>query len=357
MSPSKLRLIAQLVAAFLVMGWLETASAQEVAIAPRFEGAGNFHHGVAAAKENGLWGLIDKKGEWVIRPKYDGITVGGDGLFGVQSGGRWGYIDAKGTEVIGIKYEAAGAFDAGVAPVKLNGLWGYITTGGATDVPIDYPELGGREKNLFTARTSDGWALVMKSISDGQWYPSSDPDVLRYYSVSEGAIVAKIKAGEMLLMQAGYKRSEIYLSIKRRSQGFSAASRSKDKWGYLDQDGEYIWADRFEEAGPFNENLAPVKTAGKWGYIDRAANFIVAPSYDAAFPFRDGLAVIRKGDLRGFLKNDPDRGIYEFIAPAYQDAYRFTEGLAPVQVGDKWGYVSSGRQPQIEDVGDVEPVE
>jgi hypothetical protein len=341
---------------FSATAWLMAAAhAQEVAIAPQFEAARNFHRGVAIVKENGLWGLIDKKGGWVVRPAFEDVTAGQGGLFGVQRGALWGFIDTKGVTVIQPKYEAVDSFEGGVAPAKKNGLWGYITTTGKTDIPFDYSELGGREGKLFTAKGKDGWAIII-IMESGELYAHSDAGVIRYYSVSEGTIIAKVQGGEKLTFWGGGVDSiDLYLSIKRRSQGLSAASRTKDRWGYIDQDGEYLWPDRFEEAGPFSESLAPVKTAGKWGYIDRIGDFVVAPNYDAAFPFRDGLAVVRKGDLRGFLKNDPERGIYEFIKPTYQDALRFTEGLAPVRVGDKWGYVSSGKQPIIEDVVDIEP--
>lgn len=338
------------------MGWLGAANAQEIAIAPRFEAAGNFHKGVAAAKENGQWGLIDKTGEWVVYPTYEAVTVGGDGVFGIESGGQWGYVNARGVTVINPQYEAAGPFEGGVAPVKKDGLWGYITIKNQIDVPFELSELGGREGDVIAARNHAGWVVISRSA--GEWYAADpDPAVIRYYSVSEGAIVAKVQDGEVLTIGEGRieESDPVYLSIKKRSQGLSAASLHKDKWGYIDDDGEFLWPDRYEEAGPFVDSLAPAKTAGKWGFIDRSGDFVVTPAYDAAFPFRDGLAVVRKGELRGFLKNDPERGIYEFIKPTYQDAFRFTEGLAPVKIGDKWGYVSSGKQPLIEDVVDIEP--
>lgn len=45
----------------------------EWAIEAKFEAAGDFSNGFAAAKSGGLWGLIDTKGNWVTEPKYDGI--------------------------------------------------------------------------------------------------------------------------------------------------------------------------------------------------------------------------------------------------------------------------------------------
>jgi hypothetical protein len=343
-------------AVVLAASWLATARAQEMTIAPQFESAGNFHRGVAAAKEGGLWGLIDKSGKWIVKPTYQDVTAGGEGFFGVQLGDKWGYVDTKGAMVIQPQYEAVGLFVGAYAPARANGLWGYIATDGKTSLPFEFSELAGWEGDIFIAKGKEGWFVAVRD-SSGQVYPySSSFPVIRYFNVSEDSAVAEVPGGQMLVLFRARGREDLYLSIRKRSQGLSAASRTKDKWGYIDGEGQFLWPDRFEEAGEFTESLAPAKTAGKWGYIDRSAAFVVAPSHDEASSFRDGWAVVRTGELRGFLKNDPQRGIYEFIKPTYQDAYLFTEGLAPVKVGDKWGYVSSGRrEPIIEDVVDVVP--
>lgn len=57
------------------------AGTVSIAIQPQFEGAGLFHEGVAPARQDGLWGLIDRSGAWVVKPAYEVIGIGGDGRF------------------------------------------------------------------------------------------------------------------------------------------------------------------------------------------------------------------------------------------------------------------------------------
>ena len=45
----------------------------KVLIPFQFDKADNFYEGLAAVRQNRLWGFIDLKGNWVIKPKYDFI--------------------------------------------------------------------------------------------------------------------------------------------------------------------------------------------------------------------------------------------------------------------------------------------
>jgi hypothetical protein len=350
-----------------------------MAIAAQFESAGNFHKGVAPAARDKRWGLIDRKGNWVVRPRYTNMGLGSEGLFAVQSDGDWGYIDAKGASVIAPRFEAAEAFDSGVAAVKSNGRWGYVRADGSMESGFIFLEIGGREGPYVSARDTQGWA-VFKLMSSGapkrqKFY--SDIPLQRAYSVSEGSVIGKFPDGERLFLidrsYAGDDPDEFGLtqrfpvwgdsynlvSILRMSEGFAAAATAGNKWGFLHKaSGEFLWRDRFEAALNFARGLAPVKLAGKWGYIGRDGTLVVQPVYDAAFPFRGDYAVIREGDKRGFLKLESEGKISVFVTPRYQDAFRFTEGLAPVKIGGRWGYVSDG-QPwsELVDTGiaDIKP--
>ena len=358
----------------------DTIRAQDIAIPAQFESASNFHKGVAPAALDKRWGLIDRKGAWVVSPRYAEMGVGGDGLFPVKDEGGWGYINPKGENAIAARFEAAEPFDNGVAAVKSNGRWGYLRTDGSTETEFKFLEIGGREGAYICARDAEGWA-VFKLVKDGAPKRESfvdDPPIQRAYSISDGSVIAKYPDGERLYLidraYAGPDEPDLFTltqrfpiwgdtytltSILRMSDGFAPASTAANKWGYLHKgSGEFLWAGRFEAALGFAQGLAPVKLSGKWGYIDRAGSVVVQPTYDAAFPFRGEYAVIRQGDRRGFLRLDPVGKISVFITPRYEDTFRFTEGLAPVKIDRRWGYVSDG-QPwsELVDTGiiDIQP--
>lgn len=54
---------------------------------------------------------------------------------------------------------------------------------------------------------------------------------------------------------------------------------------------EFI-APKYEDAGTFNNGLAPVKQNGKWGYIDKTGKTVIPFQYDIAGLFNEGFALV-----------------------------------------------------------------
>src|ERR1043166_3411305 len=133
--------------------------AQEVIINPQYEEAGNFHGGVAPVLVDKRWGLIDRRGSWVLRPRYQKMIRGGDGLFGVSEGGSWGFVDSSGRIAIAQKFEAVEPFENGTAAVKINGRWVYVRPNGMTETQAVFLEIGGGEGEFVSAGGAEGWAI------------------------------------------------------------------------------------------------------------------------------------------------------------------------------------------------------
>ena len=72
-------------------------------------------YGLANAKDNGKWGLIDKSGKFVIEPKFDRIGYYWDGLAEVKVNDKYGFIDKDGKLVIEPKFESVCGFHDGLA--------------------------------------------------------------------------------------------------------------------------------------------------------------------------------------------------------------------------------------------------
>lgn len=332
------------------------AVGQELAIAPAFDMAGVFHEGAAPVRRGAAWGLIGRDGAWILQPGHKEIGPGGDGVFAFLEKGRWGYLDTKGKVRIRPQFDEARPFEGGLAAVKVKGRWGFVRIDGSMQVPFRFREIGSHQDGFTSARDDEGWAVFNIDPSESDSHADRDGlafydeanDIVypqRIYSVSERAVVALFADGERLVSVDSRNRnldrfSDVFASVKRRSEGFAAVSRTKERWGYLHKSGRIFWDGRFEDAMVFADGYAPVKLDGKWGYITRTGELVVEPTYDAAFPFREGYAVVRQGDKRGFLTTGPDGRITQFVPPRYDDAFRFSESLASVLVGGKWGYVS-----------------
>lgn len=91
---------------------------------PIYDSAGHFQDGVARV-ELGHWGLIDKKGDWVVKSKFSRIEDFHEGLAVAADVCKksdyfffkYGYIDKKGKWVIPPKFCAAEPFHKGIAKV------------------------------------------------------------------------------------------------------------------------------------------------------------------------------------------------------------------------------------------------
>lgn len=56
--------------------------------------------------------------------------------------------------------------------------------------------------------------------------------------------------------------------------------RKKNRWGFIDDNGNEIILPKYEEVRDFFGEWAPVKKDGKWGFIDEQGNVIVDLIYD-----------------------------------------------------------------------------
>ncbi len=160
-----------------------------------------------------------------------------------------------------------------------------------------------------------------------------------------------------------------------------------EKWGYVDNKGQYAINAQFKDAYNFSEGLALVQsTDGKYGYIGEDGKYVINPIYKNATGFSEGLAcvVMENGKLQ-FIDKDNKilftvdqadfcggfkegrarvkvKGKWGFIdktgtmvvSPIYEDAGHFSEGLAPVakKVEGKddvlWGYIDASGGVEID---------
>ena len=75
--------------------------------------------------------LLSLSGCGTPGPRYQNVRSFSEGLAAVQqNNGRWGYINEKQEWVIPAKFEDVKEFQNGKAAAKLNGKWGFINKRG-----------------------------------------------------------------------------------------------------------------------------------------------------------------------------------------------------------------------------------
>lgn len=133
--------------------------------------------GLAAVQDttSGLWGFVDKTGEYVIAPIYYGAYPFSEGLAAVNVDGDWGFIDTQGTMVLEPIYQTVETekFENGYVTVLVydeeNGLDKYEMDhqGQKKEEVVDEIESGSRigivPENIDT---DYHWLISAKSNSD-----------------------------------------------------------------------------------------------------------------------------------------------------------------------------------------------
>jgi len=111
-------------------GYVDTRG--DLVVPTQFSNACWFHNDFAPCSDgDGLWGLINKDGEWVIAPKYEKIDYLSEGLVAVKVDGKYGYINIDDEVVIASQFDRAYAFSDGQAEVYVGRMTGLIDTFGA----------------------------------------------------------------------------------------------------------------------------------------------------------------------------------------------------------------------------------
>lgn len=108
-----------------------------------------------------------------------------------------------------------------------------------------------------------------------------------------------------------------------------------EKWGYVNQRGEYVINPQFDKAYSFTNGRAMVIVNDKYGYIDEKGSYVVNPKYKDATIFSEDRAwVVEEGKAPTLIDRD---GKELFDMKDVEEAFPFYEGLAKVAVMDEYG--------------------
>lgn len=123
--------------------------------------------------------------------------------------------------------------------------------------------------------------------------------------------------------------------------------KTKEKWGYMNRNGEIILKPSWADAGDFKQEVAVAaiieNEKTKYGFIDKKGNWIIEPQYDKLGNFSEGLALIEKNGLCGFV----DITGKEVIPCRFEAAGFFSEGYAAIQLNGLVGFINSSGEVVI----------
>lgn len=135
---------------------------------------------------------------------------------------------------------------------------------------------------------------------------------------------------------------------------YRAAVKIHDKYGFIDETGDFVIDPDFDVAWSFVRGTAVVKNDGKYGLIDKMGEWVVEPVYDSVIPFSANCFIIMQDSLFGFMQHGTGKIL---IAPQFEQVYYYTDDLCVVQKGRALGIVNSSAElkcaPQFQDLKQV----
>ena len=278
--------------------------------------AEDFSHGVTSPNDEGLVGIVDGTGAWLLPPAWEELSLFVDGIAPAKLNSLWGLIDETGAWVALPQWEDCWGFHNGRAFAKQNGLWGLVDPTGAWIAPPQWAY----HNDLYDDRAfvmQDGlWGLVDKNgawLAPPQWIPIPEEYSYRshhFYHFLDGlAAVSKDDRVGFIDMQGNLIGDFQWEYIKGFSEGFAAVEGETGLWGFVGAQGEVI-PPQWEDVALFHEGRAKVCLPDGWraDYIDTTG----APLGDYAWDwrrsadFQDGCARVQSTDgaLESYINLD-----------------------------------------------------
>lgn len=211
-------------------------------LAPKFMDATDFVRGMAYVLDKDKRGYIDKTGNYLIILQNTVGSVFREGMAAVSNEHyKSGFINKNGDLVIECKYDEAGYFSEGLAVIGIDGKYGYINKKG---------ELVINQVFDYASPFKEDRAAVGKL----------DNSFKIHWGFIDKSGTATVKT--------------LFDEVFDFSEGLSAVKKDR-KWGFVDKSGEYAHQSKYSSAGSFVNGLAwvSIKDSKEFGFIDKEGKF------------------------------------------------------------------------------------
>lgn len=337
-----------------------------------------FPQGLLAVQVDGLYGYIDKSGEFAIKPQFDSaLQFASNGLACVCINDKFGYINTKGDIVIEPQYDLGYSFEeCGLAAVCVDKKFGFIDSSGNYVFEPTFSWVSGAFYDAEGTFGKHGIACVR--IGEHPDSKFAFVDINGNYvtePIFDGASSFADNGLAAVMIVDNYNQNRGYINTSGEyviqpkeysyvgdfaSNGLANVLTVSGKYGYIDETGKYAIEPKFTYAGDFGENgLAVVQeriTTNRgvdglyFGIIDSKGKYVVEPKFDYMSNFADnGLAVVKIGAKSGYVNME---GKF-VIEPIYIRTGNFVNGLASVNEGRGDGYINEKGEYVIEPREDI----
>lgn len=129
------------------------------------------------AKSEGLYGVVDLKGNVIIPFVYDSIEFNNE-EFIISKGGVLGIANKIGQIVLSVKYSHVGRLSNGLRPISIDSKWGYVDTKEKLIIPFAYDKAGDFFGNYTIVKKGHFYGVIDRS--NGIIVPFKYKDIISY---------------------------------------------------------------------------------------------------------------------------------------------------------------------------------
>lgn len=288
----------------------------------------DFCNGYAGVSKNGKFGYINENRDVVIPLIYDDDAwhdFDSNGQVVVRKNGDEGIVDSRHNVVVPIQYDWIEDYNEYVdlyKAVKKNGMQGCLDKDGEVVVPFKYDAVWTEDLEEDT--------LIRVAIKA----PRMDAFTYGFVDKYGNEVVTPYKEFNDGTCQFGFQRADSFYEGRARvCYGYGI-------WGYIDESGDYVIEEQYQDAGNFSEGLAYAQYNGYYGYVDKYGNEEIGFEYEDADNFSEGLAAVEMDGKWGYI-NKRGKVVIPF---EYDDACWFSQGMARVEKNGYYGFVNKDNE-------------
>ena len=314
-----------------------------------FEKVLPFGANTICVKKDGVWGIFNSFGEYIIEPQYDFIIPieSGPAIFSIDN--KYGLLNRNGEIIVPAKYQRLYKIDgADLICCYLNERYGLFDYDGYKITPLKYSEINNFTSNGL-ARVNVGGILeeerdpILRNIewvcNGGQYgyVDTSGKEILPikydFADDFENELAwVKINYKEGFINKTGKEIIPIKYSSARRMSDSLICVELDNKWGIVNNNGEEIYPLIYDYLGCFDYNLAIVNQNKKYSLIDtNNGEIITKRKYDHICSIYGELAKVVINGKCGFI----DRAGNEIVPCKYDDVQVLKDGVILVKLNNE----------------------
>lgn len=269
-----------------------------------YEYLSEIQNGMLVYKEDNKEGLLHYTGSVITEADYDKISLGYNGKMIVKQDGEISSINYNGSRFSLLKESADdfGYLSDGYIGIK-SGSGYRLYDENLVLASETYFEDIGIFSNGYLAIKKEGKYGVVDSSLNWVIEPEHEGIVMDDMKRCAGQDCVFVRDNGKVELYKGNKGTGLYFddALPFHSEGL-AAVKQRNKWGFIDQNGNQVIDFKYEEAKSFGGHLGAVKLNGKWGYLSLRGDVAIDYLFEEAGSFYKGIAPVKINDRYSLLK-------------------------------------------------------